>query len=115
MQGIKSVFLFPALAVILHAQPAEVRAIFEKSCYNCHGPKLQSSDLRLDTKPDKDITPGDAAASVLYQRISGLGTQPRMPMGGQPLDPAQIAVIKSWIDKGAEWTELTAAEKPKHW
>jgi hypothetical protein len=115
MQGIKSVFLFPALAVILHAQPAEVRTIFEKSCYGCHGPKLQSSDLRLDLKPDKDITPGDAASSVLYQRILGIGTQPRMPMGGQPLDPTQIAIIKSWIDKGAEWTELTASAKPKHW
>src|ERR1700682_3567182 len=28
----------------LPAQPPEVRAIFEKSCYSCHGPQLQRGE-----------------------------------------------------------------------
>ncbi len=108
-------FLTFALLPTLRAQPPDVRPIFEKSCYSCHGPKLQSADLRLDRKPEKVIIPGDVAGSVLYQRITATDDQARMPMGGKALDPAQIAIIKSWIDKGAEWPEtLTVAEK-KHW
>jgi hypothetical protein len=100
----------------LRAQPPDVRPIFEKSCYGCHGPKLQSANLRLDQKPEKVIVPGDAQSSILYQRITGAGDQPRMPMGAKPLDPAQIAIIKSWIDKGAEWTETsTQTNSATHW
>jgi hypothetical protein len=101
-------------AFALKAQPPEVRVIFEKSCYVCHGPKLQSADLRLDTKPARVIVAGDAANSALYQRISAVD-QTRMPMGGKPLDPAQIAIIKSWIDRGAEWPEATQGATAKHW
>jgi hypothetical protein len=43
----------------------------------------------------KVILPGDAQNSILYQRITGAGDQPRMPMGAKPLDPQQIAIIKS--------------------
>ncbi|HTB10800.1 MAG TPA: PSD1 and planctomycete cytochrome C domain-containing protein [Bryobacteraceae bacterium] len=106
---------FLALISTIEAQPPEVRPIFEKSCYPCHGPKLQSAALRLDQKPEKVIIPGDSANSLLYQRIAGIGDQARMPMGGKPLDPAQIAIIKSWIDKGAEWPEAATQTSAKHW
>ncbi len=118
MPTIKLSCVFLAIAFIpaLNAQPSDIRPIFEKSCYSCHGPKLQSAGLRLDQKPEKVIVPGDSANSILYQRIAGIGDQPRMPMGGKPLDPAQIAIIKSWIDKGAEWSEtLTQTTSTKHW
>jgi hypothetical protein len=106
-------FLFISSA---RAQPQDVRPIFEKSCYSCHGPKLQSANLRLDSKPAKVIVPGDSANSILYQRVAGLGDQPRMPMGAKPLDPAQIAIIKSWIDKGADWPEIGSAQSTAtHW
>jgi uncharacterized protein DUF1553/uncharacterized protein DUF1549/cytochrome c len=109
-------FIAFALAIIsLQAQPPEVRAIFEKSCYACHGEKLQSASLRLDTKPQKAIVPGDSAASALYQRVTAKDDQTRMPMGGKPLDPAQIAIIKSWIDQGAAWPEAVTQTTTKHW
>jgi hypothetical protein len=47
------------------------------------------------------IVPGNAAASRLYQHLTGQA-QPQMPMGGRLTD-AEIAVIKAWIDNGAEW------------
>src|ERR1700686_672091 len=76
----------------------DIQPILAASCYNCHGPKMQMARLRLDAKQTafaggqsgKAIQPGDAAASLLYQRIAGVGDQPRMPMGGKPLPPEKI-------------------------
>jgi hypothetical protein len=97
----------------------EIRPIFEKSCYQCHGEKSALGGLRLDSKAlaSKVIQPGKAADSTLYRRIAGIGDQPRMPMGGKPLDAAQLALIASWIDRGAQWPETAASSsgaKP-HW
>ena len=98
----------------------DVQPIFEKSCFSCHGEKLQMGGLRLDSAAlaAKTIQPGKSADSTLYQRVAGLGEQARMPMGGKPLDAAQIAAIKAWIDEGAKWPESAAAkpvEIKKHW
>jgi hypothetical protein len=101
----------------------DVQPIFEKSCYNCHGPKMQMGGLRLDSKKlaAKAIVAGKSADSTLYQRVAGLTDQARMPMGGK-LAPEQIAILKSWIDAGAEWPESADvniesknADKHKHW
>ena len=104
----------------------DIQPIFEKSCYACHGAKQQMAGLRLDSKKPafeggqsgKAIVPGKATESHLYQRVAGLGDQARMPMGGQPLEAAQIVLIRNWIDQGADWPEgvgTAAAEVKKHW
>jgi mono/diheme cytochrome c family protein len=98
----------------------DVQPVFSKSCYGCHGPKVQMGGLRLDSKQlaAKSIQPSKAAESSLYLRVAGVGDQARMPMGGKPLDAAQIALIKNWIDQGAEWPESTnveVTEVKKHW
>jgi hypothetical protein len=38
-------------------------------------------------------------------------------LGGKPLDPTQIAIIRNWIDHGAEWPEAShiQATSTKHW
>jgi len=98
----------------------DVQPIFRKSCYGCHGEKAQLGGLRLDSKQialSKEIQPGNAAKSALYQRVAGIGDQARMPMGGK-LEPQQIAVIKNWIDQGANWPDNISAapvEIKKHW
>ncbi len=98
----------------------EIQPIFEKSCYQCHGPKAQMAGLRLDAKDvaAKAIRPGKAAESSLYTRIAGIGDQARMPMGAKPLDAAEIARVKAWIDQGANWPDSAgakSAEVRKHW
>ena len=51
------------------------------------------------------ITPGDAEASLLYQRIAGLVT-PVMPMAPMPaLSAQEIATVKEWINQGAPWED----------
>ena len=98
----------------------DIQPVLESSCYTCHGPKQQMAGFRLDSKASavKVIDAGNAAGSALYRRVAGIGDQPRMPMGGKPLTPAQIEAIKAWIDSGAEWpdTANAAAAAPKpHW
>jgi hypothetical protein len=60
----------------------------------------------------KVITPGNSADSRLIQRVESTDPGKRMPMGGRPLDPAQIAILKKWIDEGALWPE---GGPKKHW
>src|SRR5258708_3711668 len=104
----------------------DIQPIFEKSCYSCHGPTMQMNDLRLDSKQaafaggksGKAIVQGKAFESPLYQRVAGIGTLARMPMGGKPLEAAQIELIRAWIDQGADWPDTVGAqviETKKHW
>ncbi|MGH9936941.1 MAG: DUF1549 domain-containing protein, partial [Blastocatellia bacterium] len=115
----------------------QVEPIFARSCYQCHGARSAMGQLRLDSKElalkgglsGPSIIPGDGQQSLLMRRIhseGGEGNEARMPMGGPPLKPAEIALIRRWIDQGANWTEGDGAtgrrgdgakesELAKHW
>jgi hypothetical protein len=90
----------------------QIEPIFAQSCYQCHGERKAMGQLRLDGKEfalrgglsGPAIVPGDGERSLLVKRISGEGAEARMPMGGAPLTPAQIALIRRWIDQGANWS-----------
>lgn len=57
-------------------------------------PSLEKPDvLRVD--------PGDAAASVLIDKIRGRDVATRMPLGADPLAEAEIAAVEAWIEGGA--------------
>lgn len=109
----------------LAAQPGvdftkDIQPIFEKSCYSCHGAKLQSGGLRLDSKKVaySKIEPGKPAGSMLYRRLTGADGQPRMPLGSKPLDQSKLAAIRDWIEQGAVWpdgNEADSASSKKHW
>ena len=47
------------------------------------------------------VVPGDAAASHMYRHLIGQ-EKPQMPFGGRLTD-AEIALVKEWIESGAEW------------
>lgn len=56
------------------------------------------------------IKPGDSAGSHLVARITDpmAGPSGLMPLGQPPLSAAQVALIKRWIDEGANYTTPTA-------
>jgi mono/diheme cytochrome c family protein len=101
----------------------QVQPIFEKSCIKCHGPEKQKGGLRLDQKEaalkgGKDgvaITPGDAAKSDLYRRITlPEGSDDIMPSGqNSPLTKAETDLIKDWINQGATWPDTAVAKSDK--
>src|SRR5581483_1826848 len=88
----------------------------------------QMSGLRLDSRAailaggtnGKIIVAGKSADSSIYKRVAGIGDLSKMPFGGQPLPAAQIQLIRSWIDQGAEipdtaTTAATPTPVKKHW
>ena len=104
----------------------DIQPVFQASCISCHGPEQQMAGLRLDSKPlalaggqsGRVVEPGDADRSLLFQRVAGLGDQAQMPMGGKPLDPATIGLIREWIEQGADWPESAreaGAAVERHW
>jgi hypothetical protein len=96
----------------------DVQPIFRARCYDCHGPEQQMNRLRLDRRADAmrggsqtDIGPGNADGSRLYHRLIGTKFGTRMPPG-QPLPAHEVAIIKAWIDQGAEWPDELSGELP---
>src|SRR5437899_53499 len=93
----------------------DVQPIFDRSCLRCHGPERPKSKFRLDNRAAalqggennrEDIIPGDSAHSPLIHYIARLVKEMEMPTPreGEPLTPAQIGILRAWIDQGAEWT-----------
>ena len=84
-----------------------IQGIFEARCIDCHGPKKQKGDLRLDSQEAalaEVVKPGKSGESELYKHISlPADHEDRMPPKGDPLTKKQIAAIKQWIDEGANW------------
>ncbi len=104
----------------------DIRPIFEKSCYSCHGPEKQKGELRLDLKAAvlkggdthaPDIIPGKSAESPLIHFVAGLVPEMKMPAKGESLTPEQIGLLRAWIDQGAIWpeTNVPANTTKTHW
>lgn len=93
----------------------DVAPILEKHCKACHVPgqagyvvsgfELQSYDtLMKGTQYGPVVLPGDPLTSVLVMLIEGRADPSlRMPHGdAEPLDPAEIATIRQWVEQGAK-------------
>ncbi|HEV3002877.1 MAG TPA: DUF1549 domain-containing protein, partial [Pirellulales bacterium] len=106
----------------------DVRPILASHCYECHGPELQKSSLRLDTvaaaleggNNGPAIVAGSSAESLLIAAVAGSGDIEKMPPERPPLSDTEIALLKSWIDQGAAAPadDAPAASRnaaAKHW
>jgi hypothetical protein len=97
----------------------DVFPLFQRRCIECHGPKMQEADLRLDQQASvlehySAVVPGDAENSELYRRtVLPAGHDEIMPAIGKPLGKKQTELIRRWIDAGADWPE--GFEVPAHW
>lgn len=92
----------------------DVRPILSDKCFHCHGPDAENreADLRLDIEESAfalAIEPGHADASSLVERIVSDDPDAIMPPpeSKKELTRREIAVLRQWIDEGAEWS--------KHW
>jgi len=57
------------------------------------------------------IGPGNSDGSRLYQRLIGSQFGAQMPPTGA-LSADKVAVVKAWIDQGAEWPDALAGDAP---
>jgi hypothetical protein len=96
-----------------------VRPALAERCVECHGPDKQEAKLRLDTEDGLRgvIQPGDALASELVRRITLPPEHEKsMPARGDTdvhrLEPAAVAAIMDWINRGAVFAETPPPPLP---
>ncbi|MBT8281097.1 MAG: hypothetical protein KJO16_05925 [Muriicola sp.] len=73
-----------------------------KDCTACHNGNVANPDLRAGNaygEIQSSIVPGDAEGSEFYQRLPGNG---HPISAGFVLNSDELALIKAWIDRGAE-------------
>jgi hypothetical protein len=100
---------------------SQVKPIIEANCLECHSQDKRKGGLSLATYLDildggKDgpvVRPGNGADSMMFHRITAK-VEPQMPLDELPLSPAEIAVIRRWIDQGAR-PNPTAPPAPPPW
>ena len=99
----------------------QIQPILAKRCYACHGPDKAEGGLRLNSKEaafaklesgTHAITAKDAAKSELLKRVTSRDEGVQMPPEGAPLTDSQVALLRRWIDEGAEWKEHWAFVAP---
>ena len=106
----------------------DIKPLFEKSCFSCHGAKPRAkSKYFMNTRQtaieggsskEASIIVGKSDQSPLVHFIADLVEEMEMP----PLDnrdkypkitKEQIALIRAWIDQGAKWPDDVKLALPK--
>ena len=90
----------------------DIKPIFEKACFKCHGAEKQKAKLRLDSlgaaikggEEGPDIVAGSSAKSKLVHSIARLNEDEAMPPAdkGKPLTKDEVGLVRAWIDQGAK-------------
>lgn len=97
----------------------DVQPILAQKCYSCHGDEVQQSGLRLDKRQNAlrggDYGPviivGNSAQSKLIKRLVNGDGGLQMPPTG-PLPEDEIAILRAWIDQGAEFRTEIQGDPP---
>ena len=90
-------------------------AIFEQSCFICHGPAGSFKEsLLIDHNTliqNGTVIPGNPNTSELYNRLVTTDTAKRMPLQQPPLSAQAINTIRNWILAGApDWTATSTTD-----
>src|SRR5271166_1461542 len=87
-----------------------VRPVLSDSCQKCHGPRKQSSELRLDSREailkggssGPAIVPGKPDESLLVQAVAHIHDELKMPPKSK-LPAPDVAALRRWVEMGAPW------------
>ena len=93
-----------------------VRPVLVKHCFECHGPKKQEADLRLDSREallkggasGAVVVPGRPTESRLIAAVGYADDDLQMPPDG-PLPPDAVRALTEWVRAGASWPAKDAA------
>jgi mono/diheme cytochrome c family protein len=115
------VFLFGVMSLPASAEPPSTAKLFDeqlapvlaRNCLGCHNPAEKKGGLDLTTAEGlaaggdsgAAVVPGDAEASLLWQRVeSEEMPPPRKPPATSPkLRAAEKELLKTWLAGGAKW------------
>ena len=105
----------------------QIRPIFTRHCTACHGGVKAAGDVSFVTGEAVSVSegwivePGEPNASILIERVESTDPDVCMPPPehGPALNPAEIQLLRDWIEQGATWEshwafqELRDAELPR--
>jgi mono/diheme cytochrome c family protein len=92
----------------------DIRPLLELHCVECHGADKQKGKFRLDARDfllkggenGWDVVPGRSADSPLIHAVARLDDDLAMPPKKEnALTLAQVALLRAWIDAGANYPE----------
>jgi mono/diheme cytochrome c family protein len=120
-------FWLASAALLRAAAPdylREIKPLLAAHCVKCHGQTTQKGGLRLDTAAaarqgggrGPALIAGQSGESLLIAAIEGSHDElPRMPYKRTPLDSADIARLRAWIDAGASAPPDELPSSDRHW
>jgi hypothetical protein len=109
---------YPAAPEAAEFFEARIRPILFGNCVNCHGPRKQSSGLRLDSR-EAVLTGGDSGPAVvpsrpeeslMIQAVAHRHEELKMPPKGK-LPDEQVSLLTRWVAIGAPWPTGTGSPK----
>jgi ankyrin repeat protein len=105
----------------------QIKPLLERSCVGCHGGANPRSHFRVDGRDailqggasgSAAIVPGHSEKSPLIDYVSGQVPESEMPPRAvrerfPALKPDEVALLRAWIDQGAEWPKDVSLIPPK--
>ena len=100
----------------------EVVPILRKHCGECHTGDKKKGSFSMNTRATlleggengAVLFPGQAAKGRLLESIVSEDPDERMPPKGARVSPAEVAVLRTWVEQGAVWTEGFAFKQPAY-
>jgi len=104
----------------------DLKPLFEKACFNCHGVKprakgkyfmnTRAKTIAGGSSDEKAIIVGKSDKSPFVHYIADLVEEMEMPPVDKrekyaKLTKAQIGLVRAWIDQGAKWPEGVELKK----
>lgn len=90
----------------------DIKPLFERSCFKCHGAEKQKGKLRLDSleatlkggENGANIEKGNSAKSGIVISVARLVEDEAMPPEGkgQAFSKEEVGLLRAWIDQGAK-------------
>ena len=104
----------------------DVFPILSRRCWECHLGGDASSGIRLDVREEwlgettgrPLVVIGKSARSRVIEVLEGRDAKIVMPAEGDRLKPAEIKLLRKWIDDGFDWDDEflpTPKVKSDHW
>jgi hypothetical protein len=107
----------------------DIQPIFRTHCYDCHSADQEDGGVNLGIRQrtlqgghnGPVFEPGNSASSRLIHVVAAIDDKIVMPPESTGLSPEEIALLRAWIDQGANWPEGTDIPDPReekarsHW
>jgi hypothetical protein len=101
----------PPAATITVDFTRDIKPILEASCTRCHARGRKRGGFSMETRAalleggdmGPAVEPGKSAESYLISLVAGTDPDEVMPKKGSRLKPAQVGLLRAWVDQGLVW------------